>query len=149
MVGHGVGREHDTAVIVISTQFGEIEADLIAARAELLTHQRSGCIEIENKPARAAYAKAPPRATGAKNRELISTNDWMKRGEKPRRMTNPRAFEELGLSETYSGEDPDAERMVRAREVLLEMAADVTGHFAIEADGSFTIDTMTLEATPA
>ena len=35
------------------------------------------------------------------------------------------------------------------RALQLEMAADVTGHFAIEADGSFTIDTMTLEATPA
>jgi SAM-dependent methyltransferase len=35
------------------------------------------------------------------------------------------------------------------RALQLEMAADVTGHFAIEADGSFTIDTMTLEASPA
>ena len=35
------------------------------------------------------------------------------------------------------------------RALQKEMAADVTGHFAIEADGSFTIDTMTLEASPA
>jgi SAM-dependent methyltransferase len=35
------------------------------------------------------------------------------------------------------------------RALQREMAADVTDHFAIEADGSFTIDTMTLEASPA
>jgi len=35
------------------------------------------------------------------------------------------------------------------RSLQAAMAADVAGHFAIEADGSFTIDTMTLEATPA
>jgi len=35
------------------------------------------------------------------------------------------------------------------RALQAQMAAEVTGHFAIEADGSFTIDTMTMEATPA
>ena len=30
-----------------------------------------------------------------------------------------------------------------------QMAGDVTRHFEIEADGSFTIDTMTLAAAPA
>jgi SAM-dependent methyltransferase len=35
------------------------------------------------------------------------------------------------------------------RSLQQKMAAEVTGHFAIEADGSFTIDCMTVEATPA
>ena len=45
--------------------------------------------------------------------------------------------------------DHTATRLRSLREHLLErMGADVTDHFAIEADGSFTIDTMTLLATP-
>src|SRR5260221_12310569 len=35
------------------------------------------------------------------------------------------------------------------RSLQQRIAAEVTSHFAIEADGSFTIDTLTMEATPA
>jgi hypothetical protein len=38
---------------------------------------------------------------------------------------------------------------VEAIRCCSEDGGRVTGHFAIEADGSFTIDTMTMEATPA
>src|SRR5262249_21678323 len=59
----------------------------------------------------------------------FDTGEWMKRGERSKRRVNPRAFDELGLSDNTT-DDPDADRIVlrfRARRAARSLFVSLLG----------------------